>query len=272
MLHFVDLSKSGVSLLTSLIVLVCLALSQTLYPTLALGGDRSVIKRGNDFYAAEDWDNALAAYKQALEQGEDSALPNFNLGDVHYRLQNYEAAEAAWSAAFNGDDAEMSAHSAFNIGNARYADGDLEGALEAYITALQRTPDDRRVKYNLEQTLRQMQQQEQEEQSQDQDSEGDEENQEQQGESDSQQQDQSSERQQDSDESDDGEEAQPEQQESAEDGEEQDQPDPQQSEQEEITRRQQEQLLQSLEQDEKDILRQLLQKTIPANRKVEKDW
>jgi Ca-activated chloride channel homolog len=271
-LHLHENNKLFSGMMSSLFTLVSVIALLTVCSSAALAGDRSEIKRGNDFFAAEDWDNALAAYKQALEQGEDPALPNYNLGDVHYRQQNYEAAEDAWSKSFNGDDAIMSAQSAFNIGNARYASGDLEGALEAYITALQNNPDDRRAKYNLEQTLQQMQQQEQEEQNQDQDGESDEENQEQQSNSD-QQQDQSSEQQQqESEESEEGEESQPQEEESAEEGEEQPQPDSQPSEQEEITRRQQEQLLQSLEQDEKDILRQLLKKEIPANRKVEKDW
>jgi len=269
-LQIQERSEQPANRLTALITLACTIALLAASPSLATAGDRNEIKRGNDFFAAEDWDNALAAYKQALGQGEDPVLPSFNLGDVYYRQQNYEAAEAAWSTSFNSDEADMSAQSAYNIGNARYASGDLEGALEAYITALQNNPDDHRTKYNLEQTLQQMQQQEQK--NQDQEGEGEEENQEQQSNSDQQQDQSSDQQQQESEETDEGEESQPEPEENAEEGEEQPQPDSQQSEQEDITRRQQEQLLQSLEQDEKDILRELLKKEIPANRKVEKDW
>lgn len=253
-------STHKVGLLLGLILMAC--------PLMVTAGDRSEINRGNDFYEQGDWNNALASYVQALEQGEDPALPQFNLGDTHYRLKNYEAAENAWRTAFNSEDHELGARAACNIGNARFAAGDLEGALAAYITALQRNPADRRVKYNLEQTLQQLQQQQQQEQeSQDQ--------QDQTGE-DQQQQDQPPGQQEeeslDSENEDEESQQQSQPDETAEEEQQQPPPGEQQLEQEEITRRQQEQLLQSLEQDEKEILRELMKQELPANRKVEKDW
>ena len=138
----------------------------------ACGGAADDGRRGNTLYAVEDYAGAAAAYAEGLAASEGDApsdvragLSN-NLGVAQYRLEDYEGARDAFgaSAVWATSDAGR-ARAAYNEGNAAFALGDSEGALEAYRQALLLQPDHEDAKFNYEFVKRQMQEQSQEESS-----------------------------------------------------------------------------------------------------------
>ena len=245
-------------------------------------------RRGNALYEQEDYEGAALAYEDGLVALEDDApgavrtgLLN-NLGAARFRMEAYEEARGAFERAMEAAPAEPAfARAAYNAGNASFALQDLETALDYYKRALLANPDDEAAKFNYEYVKRQQEQQQQQQQDQQQDGdqggEGDQENDDnqQQGEGDQQNPDgeqQEGDEPQQGDQQNEGSQDPSEQQPSEEQdgepqqGEGQPQPDPS-----ELSRAQAERMLQALQNDEADLLRQVLRpKTRP--RRVEKDW
>jgi TPR repeat len=54
-----------------------------------------LIKKGNDFYAKEKWDSAIASYEQVLKLNKESADLYYNLGNAYYK--NKFIGKAIWN-------------------------------------------------------------------------------------------------------------------------------------------------------------------------------
>ncbi|MCY3712815.1 MAG: tetratricopeptide repeat protein [Gemmatimonadetes bacterium] len=118
--------------------------------------------RGNELYQQEKYDEALAAYEEALaEDGENPAL-HYNRGNALYRSDQYPTAVQAYTNALDGE-APVSGRARYNMGNSLYRMGLLKDSIEAYKAGLRIEPDDIDMKYNLEYVMRQLQQQEEQE-------------------------------------------------------------------------------------------------------------
>ncbi len=151
------------------------ALLAVLLVTSAAGfGD---LERGNRFYRAGKFKEAVEAYQAALRGGTDSPELRYNLGTALLQLGQYAEAEQQFRAALNAVDPELRERTFYNLGNrflgaSRAEPGPdkqgplLKGAIEAYERALRIDPQDVEAKWNLEMALRDERQRQQQQQSQ----------------------------------------------------------------------------------------------------------
>ncbi len=116
------------------------------------------VRRGNEAYEEEAYEGALAAYQGAAGDPSESEAPppiDYNIGNTLHRLERYEEATVATTAALNAtDDPVLVARASYAVGNHAFQRGDLEAAREAYIAVLLRDPGDVDAKHNLELVLR----------------------------------------------------------------------------------------------------------------------
>ena len=233
-------------------------------------------RRGNAHYEMGQFEQAVEQYRlglAAVEEGTRGPIPAGlanNLGAALHRLGQYEDALRAFTQSVlvaTTDDALVRA--AYNTGNNAAALGDTEFALAAYREALLTDPSNEDAKYNYELLKRQQQEQQngQGEDNPDEDeSEGDEQQGE--GEQDPGEGEQNQEQQGDQEQNQD-QQSQPQQ---PEDGQ-QEQQQPQQpgDRESELSREQAERILQALQTEEEQLLREV-QKMDVRPRRVEKDW
>ena len=116
------------------------------------------VRRGNEAYEEEAYEDALTAYQGAAGDPSESEAPppiDYNIGNTLHRLERYEEATVATTAALNAtDDPVLVARASYAVGNHAFRRGDLEAAREAYIAVLLRDPGDIDAKHNLELVLR----------------------------------------------------------------------------------------------------------------------
>ena len=106
---------------------------------LALGGAarpadaasaRGLVNQGNDSYRAQEYEDALAAYDQALEKEPDSPYASFNRANALYRASSFaEAADAYAASARGGVErglANVQSAALHGLGNARYREAEAE--------------------------------------------------------------------------------------------------------------------------------------------------
>lgn len=134
---------------------------------LALGiGD---FERGNRHYRAGRYEEAVAAYREALEGGDERPQLHYNLGTALLRLGRYEEAQQHLEAALEDVDPAMRQRTLYNLGNRFLEEGRgtdvaerrtqlLDAAAELYKEALRLDPSDGDAKWNLELALREREQ------------------------------------------------------------------------------------------------------------------
>lgn len=225
-------------------------------------GVRKQGREGNEYFRQDRYGDAQEAYSEGLarlstEREDDKIYYGLqhNLGASLHRQEDYEGAQEAFARALEHapSEAEVS-RVAYNAGNNAFRQQETEAALAHYRRALLANPDNEDAKFNYEFVKRQLQQQQQQqdqnqEQQQDQNEQQEENNQEQNQEQDQQQQQNNQQDQQ-----------------QHEQGEQQPQQQPQ-----ELSREQTERILQALENEEEELLREV-QKVKGRPRRVTKDW
>ncbi|MXW35055.1 MAG: VWA domain-containing protein [Chloroflexi bacterium] len=117
------------------------------------------VQRGNEAYDQEAYEEALAAYQEAAGETSDAAEApppiGYNIGNTLHRLERYEEATVATTAAMTAtDDPALLTQATYAAGSHAFKRGDLEAAREAYIGVLLRDPGDVDAKHNLEVVLR----------------------------------------------------------------------------------------------------------------------
>jgi Ca-activated chloride channel homolog len=84
----------------------------------------SLVIQGNEFYAAGEYDKALAAYEKALTEQPDSGEVFFNKGNALFQNGEYEKAHQAYqAAALHTKDLSLEASAHYNLGNTIFAEG-----------------------------------------------------------------------------------------------------------------------------------------------------
>jgi len=246
--------------LTYIIVCLIVCLSLSVIPALAQSG-RTLVNDGNKLYEDKKYDEALSNYKEAMGKKVPVDIVRYDLGNVYYRKDNYDLAEKELEAAINSNNPDMQTRGYFNRGNARFKQQQFDRSIADYIEVLKRNPDDVGAKINLELARRMLQLQQQQSQ---QDS--SQQNQ-QQSKPDSTQQDQQQQSKPDST------------QQNQEQRQQQQEKDKQQEQQQqaaeqkgELSQKEAEKLLNALQNDEKDVLREMLQRQIPETQPRGKDW
>jgi tetratricopeptide (TPR) repeat protein len=138
-------------------------------PDAGRGSVSGEVRRGNKAYGHEQYEEALKAYRDAQLEEPDLPALHFNIGDVHYRQENWSEALREFELSQAGADSSLSAQAYYNIGNTHFRQGNLPGAVEAYQSALRLNPTDMDAKYNLELVLQLLQEQPQQQQQQEKD-------------------------------------------------------------------------------------------------------
>ena len=122
---------------------------------------------GADAAPPDDPAPAIAPFDAAARLAED-ARTAYNAGTARLLAERQDATQLLETASA-AEDPALASRAAFNLGNAHLAANDLQGAVDAYKSALRRRPDFQPAKHNLEIALdRLQQQQEQQQQNQDQ--------------------------------------------------------------------------------------------------------
>jgi Ca-activated chloride channel family protein len=132
-------------ILFPLIMLICLA------ATSVQAGFREDINRGNKRYQEGRWEEALDAYRSALEGRPGSSVASYNIGNVLYHTGKFEDALAELSRSTETfTEARLKAFAHYNRGNVYARMGEDSRAIEEYKKALLLNPSDEDAKFNLE--------------------------------------------------------------------------------------------------------------------------
>ena len=242
-----------------------------LLPQVFTGDGEAGGRQGNALYKQELYEEAADAYYGGLStyQGDKPAdeiyygLQN-NLGAALHRQEDYEMAQSVFAKALESAPTQADyARAAYNAGNNAFRGEQAEAALEHYKNALLADPTNADAKYNYEFVKRQLEEQQEQQQNQENnDEQNDEQNQDQQQQNQDQQQ---NEDQQNQDQQQQNQDQQNQDQQQQEQQQQQPQPDQQ------LSRQQAERILQALENEEEQLLREV-QKMKGRPRRVEKDW
>ena len=244
-----------------------------------MGNAKKHGRNGNDSLKQGQYEGAAYAYQEGLSSYESThevnetyyGLQN-NLGIALHRKGDFEGAHNAFEEALvHAPHDQAKSTPAYNAGNNAFKNQQLEEALAHYREALLADPDNEDAKYNFEFVSRQLQEQQNQQQSENNNQEQEEEQDQQQD-----QNDQPNESDQEQDESQEEQKENPQEQEEQsqqeQQGEQQEQ-EPQQEQQREapLTREQAERILEALENEEEELLREM-QKMEGRPRRVAKDW
>lgn len=124
-----------------------------------------------DAFDAGDYAQALDGFVDRQSRRPDDPELSLNVGASHFKLNDFESADAQfYRAAAIGDD-ELRAQALYNLGNSAYRQGKLGEAIDLYMASLEANPDDVDTKFNLEfvrEELKKQQQQQQDQNGQDQ--------------------------------------------------------------------------------------------------------
>lgn len=119
-------------------------------PAVAQQGTSKYIRQGNAQYKKQQYADAEASYKKALERNARSMEGNFNLGNSLYEQKRYEAARQQYANALKTPARkENQADANYNIGNTFMEDKKWEESIAAYKKALKANPADEQARYNL---------------------------------------------------------------------------------------------------------------------------
>lgn len=120
------------------------------------------VDEGNRKYHAKKYDEARKSYDEAAKYapGErEKKKLRFNHGNARYMQGDFEGAADEFREALKSSEAEVQKKALFNMGNAFLKKGDEEKAISAYISALAIDPNYLPAKKNIEYILRRKEQQ-----------------------------------------------------------------------------------------------------------------
>jgi Ca-activated chloride channel homolog len=134
------------------------------------------VERGNRLYREGRYAEAAEAYERVVAAGKASPQVHYNLGTALLALGRFQDAERQFQAALQGVDPELRQRTFYNLGNRFLEEGRrqqeltqqaglLDAAIEAYRRALRVAPGDVDAKWNLELALRDREENEQQRQS-----------------------------------------------------------------------------------------------------------
>ncbi|MEO6168377.1 MAG: tetratricopeptide repeat protein [Chitinophagales bacterium] len=112
--------------------------------------EKTQTREGNKEYQQENFAEAEASYKKALDHKNNMPEATFNLGDAVYEQKRYEDAQKQFQlSAKTNADPTVKAKAFHNLGNSYLSQKKWEDAVEAYKNALKINPADADTKYNL---------------------------------------------------------------------------------------------------------------------------
>jgi len=112
--------------------------------------EKTATRNGNKQYAKDNYSEAEADYKKALDKKNNMPEAVFNLGDAVYKQKRYDDAVKQFQlSAQNNPDPKVKAQAYHNLGNTYLEQKKWEDAQKAYRESLKINPNDQDTKYNL---------------------------------------------------------------------------------------------------------------------------
>jgi len=223
------------------IVVITLLVGFLASPGYTAGSARSANKKGLKQYDKEQYDQALTEFIAGSELAPDRPELKYNQGTALYKNGNFKEAVDQFQKATVDENATLSPNALYNMGNSYYRAGQAKEAIDAYKRSLMKQADHLDAKHNLEMALRLAEIQEQQQE---------------------QQQDQQQQKQEQQQPEDQNKQPPPEQPEKEE----------QQPSQGEMTEEQADRLLDAMQNEEQNALKDKLQRQFGRPKRVEKDW
>ena len=215
--------------------------------------ERKHIRKGNEHYKKEKFENSEVSYRKALENQSESYEATFNLGDALYKQEKYEDAANEFTNIIPDETDKINLSRIYhNLGNCLLQSNEIEESIKAYKNALRKNPNDRETKYNLAfaQDKLKKQQQNKNQKAQDQENKQDQQNQDQKDQQKEEQQNQQQDKQN-----------------------QQNQDQQNEKKQQQISKEDAKRLLEALENDEKKLLEKLKKNKVESKKvKILKDW
>lgn len=113
-------------------------------------GTSKLIRKGNAQYKKQQYADAEASYKKALERNNKSVEGNYNLGNSLYEQKRFDAARQQYAATIkSATGRDVKADASYNIGNTFMEDKKWEESIKNYKSALKANPADEQARYNL---------------------------------------------------------------------------------------------------------------------------
>ena len=131
----------------SLVFAVCLLAAG---PRAEAGWLNPALHAGMDAYEKGEYQAALKAFIDAQLENPDRPEIEYNIGNAHYRLKDYEAAARSFEQAARDGDPQLKQKALYNMGNALFRSGDLKAAVDRFQKALELDPEDQAARKNLE--------------------------------------------------------------------------------------------------------------------------
>ena len=215
-------------------------------------------------YRDGEYDKAIQLYSNMLAEKSDNRNLKYNLGSSFYKKGTFNAAKSGFEDALNAEDNFAKSRAYYNLGNTFFKLNKPEESLEAFKNAMKFNTKDEDAKFNYEFVKSLL---EQDEQKQEGDDEQEEENDE------SEEQDESEKEENESDKKEDEEEQKENnEQEQNEDEKNNQQRQQQQQKEKERTQKEYQDILDALEQQEMEALKDYISARTVRRRQPEKDW
>ncbi|MCL1833442.1 MAG: tetratricopeptide repeat protein [Leptospirales bacterium] len=115
------------------------------------------VEKGNKSYADNDFIKALEHYKDAekfIPNDKKKNMLDFNKGDAHYKLEDYDKALDRFGDSISSGDADVQKKALFNMGNVYVKQKKYKEAVDCFIKALEIDPNYEKAKKNLEYLLK----------------------------------------------------------------------------------------------------------------------
>ena len=132
----------------------------------ACANEAQLVQEGNEAFDEAAYDEAVEAYAEAQQAAPELAEPIYNQANTRYRQEGLVEAEQLLQQALEAADPNLSQAAYYNLGNVHFNNQNWEAAIAAYQEALRLNPDDADARHNLELAMQQLAQQEEQEQQQ----------------------------------------------------------------------------------------------------------
>jgi tetratricopeptide (TPR) repeat protein len=112
--------------------------------------EKTDTRKGNQQFKKENYTDAEADYKKALDKKKNMPEASFNLGDAVYEQKRYDEAAKQFEAIGQSNvDDKIKAKAFHNLGNSYLEQRKWDDAVKSYKESLRINPNDNDTKYNL---------------------------------------------------------------------------------------------------------------------------
>ncbi len=123
-------------------------------------------EKGNRLYGEGAYEDALRSYTEAQVVAPEAPELHYDIGNVLFRQGDFEGASEAYRRSLLSVPPSLLSDATYNLGNALFRQEKYQDAVDAFRRTLERRPEDRDAKHNLELALRAIREQQQQQQQQ----------------------------------------------------------------------------------------------------------